>query len=62
MERITVLVPARAPGGAAIIADSDGALYLAVLQPGGRWEPQPMPEAWRLRLMAMGFVVPMVAT
>lgn len=66
MERITILLPAREPGGPAIIAatesrDEPARIYCATLKPGGRWEPQPMPEAWRQSLMDMGFSVPLVA-
>lgn len=64
MERITVLVPPRSPDGLAIIADTPtgqrARIYLAKHHPGGRWEPWPMPEAWRQSLEDIGFNVPQV--
>lgn len=65
MGRITVLVSPRSPNGLAIIADADtgrqSSIYLAKRHPGGRWEPWPMPEAWRQSLEDIGFNVPRVA-
>lgn len=65
MERITQLVPPRSPDGLALIAATEGRdqparVYLATLKPGGRWEPQTMPPAWRAALVAMGLNVPAV--
>jgi hypothetical protein len=66
IQHITILVPAREPGGLAIVAECGpvgqaATLYLAKRNAAtGRWEPQPMPEAWRQSLADIGFNVPMV--
>lgn len=61
-----ILVPPRAPNGAALIAESNGheqpaSVYLAVKRTGVHWEPQPMPPAWRDALLSLGLNVPVVA-